>query len=330
MRQADAPGRHPHGPTGRSHVRRLPLPARAGTRADPEDLAHVRFSGWKAGAMPGPGRPAQASHPSRHRACEPEPTELQELHRLVLEASGLDPGSYQATPLSRRESACLRALGVKSSKQALEKLRQSPELVARALDALLIGVGGFFRDPGVMNALGHFLPGMARQQDGRLHAWSAACGCGAELYSLAILLDQAGLLDGSVLVGTDCRHTAVAEARRGVYQGHHLHHLPAAVRELYFRPVGTAWKVAVPSGVRMTWEVRNVLEALPAGRWDLILCRNLAIYLAPRANRALWNSLVSCLRPGGLLVVGRAERPSNPGLTQLDQCVYRKTVSSDD
>jgi chemotaxis protein methyltransferase CheR len=74
--------------------------------------------------------------------------------------------------------------------------------------------------------------------------------------------------------------------------------------------------------------VANVLRAPSEGFWDIILCRNVAIYLKREASCALWAMLALRLRPGGLLVVGNAERPSVPGLNHLDRCLYRKNGDS--
>ena len=60
------------------------------------------------------------------------------------------------------------------------------------------------------------------------------------------------------------------------------------------------------------------------GQWDVILCRNMAMYLAPEAAAALWRNLDSLLRPGGILVLGKAERPTGTRLSMIAPCVYRR------
>ena len=62
--------------------------------------------------------------------------------------------------------------------------------------------------------------------------------------------------------------------------------------------------------------------------WDLILCRNMAIYLEPASAASLWVSLARVLRPGGALVPGKAERPPRvAGLVPEAPCVYRRAES---
>jgi chemotaxis methyl-accepting protein methylase len=73
------------------------------------------------------------------------------------------------------------------------------------------------------------------------------------------------------------------------------------------------------------WRHGDLLTRAEPGPWDLILCRNVAIYLRPEAADRIWNALVATLRPGGYLVLGRAERPAGvDGLVAVRPCVYRK------
>jgi chemotaxis methyl-accepting protein methylase len=72
------------------------------------------------------------------------------------------------------------------------------------------------------------------------------------------------------------------------------------------------------------WRVQDALTISDYACWDLILCRNMAIYLDPEAIRDLWVRLSRALRPGGILVVGRAERPSGAHLRRLGPCIYAR------
>jgi chemotaxis methyl-accepting protein methylase len=61
------------------------------------------------------------------------------------------------------------------------------------------------------------------------------------------------------------------------------------------------------------------------GHWDLILCRNLGMYLKADLAGQLWNRLARALRPGGWLVLGKAERPMGASiLSAVSPCLYRR------
>jgi chemotaxis protein methyltransferase CheR len=215
--------------------------------------------------------------------------------------AGLNARDYRPASLLRRLPACLRALRVTSIPQARRLLRGSPHLVCIALDALLLGVTEFFRDAHVFACLRNELSLIASRKQAMMRIWSAGCSNGAELYSVAALLDELNLLDRCELLGTDCRADAIARA--------------AAAGE----------RVACGQRERTTWRGANVLAGVEPGPWDVILCRNLAMYLQPDSGKRLWRGLASVLNSHGVLVVGKAERPAGVnGLTPLGPCVYRR------
>ena len=85
--------------------------------------------------------------------------------------------------------------------------------------------------------------------------WSAGCADGAELHTLGLVLARMGVLERSVLLGSDLLEENLALARAGDY--------PEEVR------------------ARMRWERRDLAaDGPPPGRWRLVLCRNVAIYLS--------------------------------------------------
>jgi chemotaxis methyl-accepting protein methylase len=250
------------------------------------------------------------------------------LRSLFLQAE-LDVRSYRIETLKRRIPSCLRALRTPSLDKARWMVRHKPALLKVALNALLIGVTGFFRDPAVFDTLRTSLTDMAasaRRRGRGLRIWSAACSEGAELYSVVILLAELGLLDtaGDVL-GTDCRTDAVASARVGCYAADALDDVSPEWRDTYFRPEGSGWAVRDDLRAVPRWRTGDVLRLIEPGQWDVVLCRNMAMYLRPEAARRLWIGLESALRPGGLLVLGKAERPEGTRTLSLaGPCVFRR------
>lgn len=252
---------------------------------------------------------------------------------------GIDIARYRASILLRRRTACLRALRVDSAPDAARMVVTDVAKAQRALAAVMIGVTSFLRDRQVFMDLRRLL---ADRRDG-VDALSVGCSDGAELYSLAMLLAEEGLLGESRLCGVDCRREAIAQAAEGVFGREAVEGVPAEWQARYFtvpqqvgcrRRSGRVVQVADALRGACRWLIGDGFElpeppALPE-RFDLILCRNLAIYLTPPAAARLWSVLVSRLRPGGLLVVGKAERPvlANPaGLTRMMNCIYQKAMT---
>jgi chemotaxis methyl-accepting protein methylase len=242
----------------------------------------------------------------------------------VLDRAGLDAAAYRARPLQRRLGACLRALKVHSTRAAGQLLAKEPQRVAAATSALLLGVTEFFREAVVFDALRtQVLPAWARREQ-PLRIWSAACSTGAELYSIAILLAEAGLLERSFLLGTDCRGDAIERAGRALYDETALRLTPPAARDKYFEPAGGRWRPVEALRRQVHWKVADLLAGPEKGPWHVILWRNAAMYLKSGPAETVWRRLASLLAPEGVLVAGRAERPPiDAELTPAGRCVYR-------
>ncbi len=225
-------------------------------------------------------------------------------------ASGIDLESYRQAHVS----ACVaRALArhEEPSVAGLARLcRRDPAVRASLRRSILVPVTGLFRDPEQFDLLGQrVLPALLRARSG-LSVWSAGCSDGSELYSVALLLRQLGALEGSRLVGSDLSGGRLEVARRGgVVSG-------AVRREA--RPV-------------LHWERRDLLrEPPPPGAFDLVLCRNVAIYFEPPAQQALHAKLAAALRPGGVLMLGTCEQllaPDQFGFAAAGPHLYRKVAA---
>lgn len=260
----------------------------------------------------------------RVKPVAPSP-EVAEFFARLLAGAALPARAYRSRALVRRLPACLRFLRVNSPEEALRRLKAEPALATAALNVALLGVTEFFRDGTVFGALrDEVLPELlARQPAARV--WSAACSEGHELYSVAMLLAEAGRLEGAELLGTDCRLDAIAVARSGVFGSEALGGLDEAWRTRYFTPA-RGWAAIDPVLRAATqWRVADLLHAAERGPWDLILWRNMAIYLESDAAEDVWLRLCGELAPGGWLVTGKADHlPKWLRMERVGPCIYRK------
>ena len=194
-----------------------------------------------------------------------------------------------------------------------------PREMQRLAAILTTGETFFMRDSGQMRLLReHLLPDLlrARRPERRLRLWSAACASGEEAYSLAILMhelkDQTG--DWRIEVyGTDLNRAALRRAASADYGDWSLRGADADFRERWFDHRGHRW--VLKSGLRdlVRFHPLDLIhDPLPdparglAGM-DLILCRNLLIYLEPEAALRVAHRLSHCLRGDGVLVTGHGE-----------------------
>lgn len=246
--------------------------------------------------------------------------------RWLFKRAGLDATTYNPQTLARRMPACLRYLKVATPDQARQVLESQPELLSPSLSMLLIGVSSFFRDRAVFDVLqSRVLPELATHRTGALRVWSAACSDGQELYSLAMLAAETDMLRQCELVGTDCRPEATYRARLGTYDDASLRDLSPARRQRFFIRHADGWRVVEPLRNAVQWRTSDVLTCPEPGLWDLIFCRNMAMYLKPTAAGKLWHDIERFIRPGGYLITGKAERPLGASrLAPVAACIYRK------
>jgi chemotaxis protein methyltransferase CheR len=121
----------------------------------------------------------------------------------------------------------------------------------------------------------------------RIRIWSAACSTGQEIYSIAILLKELlGDPDryGVRLLGTDISDDAVARASRGLFSPVEISRgLSEAQRDKYFTPVGGGWQIRDEIRAMASFKKLNLMADFSAlGRFDVIFCRNVAIYFTER------------------------------------------------
>lgn len=206
-------------------------------------------------------------------------------------------------------------------RSAAELLQAFAEDAQRAwfdefVEYLTVGETYFLRDAAQVTALREtILPDIItrRASERRLRLWSAGCSTGEEPYTLAMLLQEQTVL-GSwdvLLVGTDLNRESLRVAREARYPAWSFRTTPDDVRDRYFEPHGTGWRVnqSLRSMVRFAW-LNLAADPLvpPSADFDLIACRNVTIYFDDASTQRLYRSLVDALSPGGWLLLG----PSDP------------------
>jgi len=233
--------------------------------------------------------------------------------------SGIDFRQYKTPTIVRRLSRLMAASGHSSLSDYMRYLGNNPDAYQRLISTFLIKVTGFFRDPSLFAHLREsILPELVervRKTKGELRLWSAGCATGEEAYSLAITL--ADLIGGDFdslpirIFATDLDGDAIASARRGIYPLSAFKEMPPELLAKYFTRVDDAYQV--------TKRVRNLTvfgeydlgQRAPFPRIDLVLCRNVLIYFTKELQQRTLHLFAFSLRPGGFLVLGKAET-TNP------------------
>jgi chemotaxis protein methyltransferase CheR len=206
----------------------------------------------------------------------------------------------------------------------------------RQLDGLCrISISRFYRDRGVWRCLEReLLPSLVAQAsvrgETRLRIWSAGCASGEEPYTLALLftLDDAAKDCEPEILATDTDPHLLVRARRACYPGSSLRELPVKWRTAFDRS-GDAFCLRQEYRTAVRFLVQDIRQDLPDGRFDLVLCRNLAFtYFQAPLQAVIAKRLAQVLVPGGLLLLGSHESlpTALPGLTQERSWLYSRIV----
>lgn len=145
-----------------------------------------------------------------------------------------------------------------------------------------------------------------------LRIWSAACATGEEPLTIAMALNEAGWFERASIeiVASDASTKAIDRALSGVYKERAFRNLPDQLRDRYFVPEGSVWRVRSDLHSRIKWSVVNLMneaQVAPLAVADFIFCRNVFIYFSESAIARAVRSFARFIKPPGYLFVGAAE-----------------------
>ncbi|MGJ7441782.1 CheR family methyltransferase [Aquipuribacter sp. MA13-6] len=245
-----------------------------------------------------------------------DPAVLERMLRLLLERTGYDLTGYRLAGIARRAGQRAAVVGFSDLDRYLERVAEDQDEAEALLDHLLVQVSGWFRDAHVWQALRAALPALAgRAGDRGVRAWVAGCGEGQEVWTVAACLAEAvgaGRLPSWWLLATDVDAHALRLLHGGRYPRTPLSPDAAELLEPHLEASGPGWQVSGSLAAHVSIGRHDVREAPPedaATPFDLVLCRNVLMYLDDAVQVTVLDGLLASLRPGGLLVLGQAELP---------------------
>ncbi|MBB6645984.1 CheR family methyltransferase [Halobellus ruber] len=220
--------------------------------------------------------------------------------------------SYNRAYLDRRVSARMRRRRIDDYDEYRSVLRDDDEEREALLNALSVNVTSFFRNPEVWEGLREVLAELSEGR--RTRVWSAACSDGREAYSAAMLALDDDRIDADRLeiLGTDIKPEILRAARRGEYHASETDDLqsqlePLADSDRYVERDGDAFRVTDEVRDLVSFREHDLVQEEPPRTFDLVICRNLFIYINTEAKQAIFETLGSAVEPGGYLTIGMTE-----------------------
>ncbi|WP_245595986.1 CheR family methyltransferase [Paenibacillus taiwanensis] len=249
----------------------------------------------------------------------------------VRKKSGIDLALYKEAQMRRR----LNTLRVKNGYESFEAFFRSmdadKQLFYEFLDRMTINVSEFWRNPNRWQTLRERVLPYLSAQNRNLRCWSAACSTGEEPYTLAMILDEARLLNTTTMIASDIDDNALAKAKEALYMERALKDVPTSFQDTYFHKEDEMYRVQDKLKRSITFRKQNLLSDTFDGGYDLIICRNVMIYFTEEAKHELYLKFSKALRPGGVLFVGSTEQIFNPAQYEfetMETFFYRKAKST--
>lgn len=238
---------------------------------------------------------------------------ISELSELLKSKRGIDISLYKDNFLQRRLSLRLNYLNILNLAEYLEFIKKNDAELDKLINLLTIHVTQFFRNPELFNELKNkVLPELLSRGSRTLYFLSAGCASGEEPYSLAILLleEFSDFLNSTTvkIYGVDVSGDVLQKANDGIYSGEILKRISGAFRSRYFIKIGEN-RFRINEKIRELVEFKklNLIEEEIEPKMDLVLCRNLLIYLKRHAQILLIERLKKSLRRDSYLVLGKTE-----------------------
>ena len=240
--------------------------------------------------------------------------DLSVLLNVLFEVYGYDFTNYAKASMKRRVNRLLVVDRLPSFAELLYKVKNEPDYLPHVVEEITVNVTEMFRDPLTFKAIREkVLPVLATHPFIRI--WHAGCASGEEVYSMAILLEEAGLLDKSLLYATDLNPSVIQNIQRGIFplaqmkQFSENYILSGGKKQFsdYYTAKYDWAKFNDKLKAKMIAATHNLVSDRSFNEFQLILCRNVLIYFDKGLQDKVLNLFDDSLEKLGFLVLGAKE-----------------------
>ncbi len=264
--------------------------------------------------------------------------EQQQMADFIYSLCAISLDASKGYLIENRLSHLVEETGCRSFRELLNRAKAETDgaIKRRIVSGITTNETLFFRDSAPFELLRHkLIPELVDRRNAAggnapIRVWSAACSTGQEIYSTAIVLKEV-LGDpfryGVRLLGTDISDEAVAKASKGVFSPVEIARgLADSARMKYFREVPGGWQIADELRAMVSFKKRNLMQNFAdLGKFDIVFCRNVAIYFNERDKAELFRRLAGALDRDGVLLIGAMESLSGIA-PQFESQRYQRTV----
>ena len=247
-------------------------------------------------------------------------TDIDQIIAMLKAQTGNDFSMYKKSTLSRRIERRLSIHHLKNTAEYVQFLQDNPIETEILFKELLIGVTSFFRDQLVWEMLKNkIIPNIIQNKaaEQTIRAWISGCSTGEEAYSLAITFKE--VMDSLPLeaqrnvqiFATDLDQDAIEKARKGIFNASIAEEISSTQLQHHFKAEANGYKINTSIREMIVFAPHNTIKDPPFTKLDIMMCRNMLIYMETQLQEKLIALYNYSLNVGGILVLGSAETIGN-------------------
>jgi len=245
-----------------------------------------------------------------------------EIVNLMNEELGIDFSNYQYNYLKKQITKRIVDTGAENLEKYKDLFSTNKDEHFRLFNYFSNTTSHFFRNPLIFELLyKHLIPMLIfpinQEEPKSLRIWSAGCANGEEPYSMAIILNEIEkkqkLNSKHQIIATDINLTSIEKAQNAIYQSDSIRNVKYSYLQNYFVEEYKQFYLKEEIKQKVDFQFSDLIKSnnsnFPEGMFDIILCRNVLIYLTGSTQLTIFNKLYNSLKKGGYLVLGISEQP---------------------
>ena len=244
-----------------------------------------------------------------------EIADIKKIAEVVKSKYDYDFTNYAMSSFKRRIQRILDLFKISSVDALIKKVSEDPVFFEEFLVEITVNVTEMFRDPSFWRVLrDDIIPAILLNHD-KIRIWHAGCSSGEEVFSMAILLKEMGVLQNAQLIATDLDKEILKKAKSGRYSMKNMelneknyirYQGIASLKDYYTEQKGVA--VMDPALVdNVSWREHDLVKGEVFNKFDLILCRNVMIYFNQTLQNEVLKKFHESLFKFGYLIIGSKE-----------------------
>ncbi|MFW5760359.1 MAG: CheR family methyltransferase [Cyclobacteriaceae bacterium] len=246
---------------------------------------------------------------------EIEISELRKLTEVIKQHRGYDFTNYAMSSFKRRILRVIELGKFSSVEHLIRKIKEEDGYIDEFLEEITVNVTEMFRDPSFWRVVrDHIIPNILLNHN-TVSIWHAGCSSGEEVFSMAILLKEMGILNKAKIIATDLDRSILEKAKRGEYAVKNMElNQKNYVRFQGIGQLSDYYNVYNGKAImdkslieNVSFREHDLVRGIVFNKFDIVLCRNVMIYFNQTLQNEVLKKLHESLFKYGYLTIGSKE-----------------------